>query len=500
MEKNRNLTGLVIGIVLIAIGVLALFGRFITFLNWGNAWPLIIVAVGAAFFVGMALGGKATGGLAIPGSIIVTVGLILLYMNSTFYWEAWAYAWALIICGVGVGLLINGFWSDNPDMRKRGLETIRAGLFLFLIFGVVMEFIFSATGVSMRGNPLLWSALLVVLGLALLVARLWQVGKGSDEQVDLFWPIIMTGVGAIASLTYLNWLPQENLWAVINLWPALLIVAGLGILLRGRTPWLGAILAVLVVAVIFVAAFAGPQLGLRVTPALPFELGTIQFGDSFGERIAGSGNVISQDRPVSGIGRVSMGVPGNLEVQQGAAESLTVTGEDNILALLSTEMRGDELEIGWNSNASIQPLRPLQIKLTVKNLQGLVSSSSGKVTVGPLNTGDFRLALSSSGDVEMDALQADQVTVEISSSGDLLLKGEGNQLDLQISSSGSFQGADFQVEQAAVRVTSSGNATVWVLKNLDVNITSSGNVAYYGQPAVLQTITSSGNLIPRGNK
>jgi hypothetical protein len=500
MEKNRNLTGLVIGIVLIAIGVLALFGRFITFLNWDNAWPLVIVAIGAAFFIGMALGGKATGGLAIPGSIIVTVGLILFYMNSTFYWEAWAYAWALIICGVGVGLLINGFWSDSPDLRKRGWETMRAGLTLFLIFGVVMEFIFSATGVSMRGNPLLWSALLVVLGLSLLVARLWQVGKGSDEHIDLFWPIAMTGVGAIASLMYLNWLPQENLWAVINLWPALLIVAGLGIMLRGRTPWLGAILGVLVVAVIFVAGFAGPQLGLRTTPSLPFYLGDIQFGDSSGERITGSGSVISEDRPVSGIGRVSMGVPGNLEIQQGTSESLTVTGEDNILALLSTEMRGDELDIGWNTNASIRPLRPLQIKLTVKNLVGLTSSSSGKVTVGPLTTGNFRVNLSSSGGVEMDALQADKVTADLSSSGDLLLIGEGNQLDLRISSSGSFQGADFPVEQAAVRVTSSGNATLWALKNLEVNITSSGNVAYYGQPAVLQTITSSGNLIPRGNK
>jgi hypothetical protein len=500
MDKSRNVTGLVIGVILIAIGILSLFGRFLTFMSWDNAWPLIIVGIGAAFFIGMALGGKTTGGLAVPGSIIITVGLILLYMNTTNYWEAWAYAWALIICGVGVGVLINGFWSDSPDLRKRGLETIRAGLFLFLIFGVIMEFIFSVTGVSARGNLLLWSVLLVILGLSLLVARLVQVGKGSGEPVDLFWPITMIGVGLIASLMYLNWLPQENLWAVINLWPALLIVAGLGIILRGRTPWLGAVLAVLLVAVIFVAAFAGTQLGFRSTPNLPFDLGTIQFGDSSGERITGSGKVISEDRPVSGIGRVSMTIPGNLEIQQGASEALTVSGEDNILAFLSTDMRGDELLIRWKSNANVRPLRPLLIKLTVKDLQGLVSSSSGKVTVGSLTTGDFRLTLSSSGDVEMDALQADNVSVNLSSSGDILIKGGANRLDLQLTSSGAFQGGDFQVQQAGVRVSSSGNATLWVINDLNVNITSSGNVAYYGTPAVIQTITSSGNLIPRGNK
>ena len=500
MDKNRNLTGLVIGVILIAIGILALFGRFFTFMNWDNAWPLIIVGVGAAFFVGMALGGKTTGGLAVPGSILVTVGLILLYMNSTGYWEAWAYAWALIICGVGAGLLINGFWSDQPALRKRGLETIRAGLLLFLVVGVIMEFIFSMTGVSAHGNLLLWSVLLVLLGLSLLVARLLQLGKGSDEQVDLFWPIAMIGVGVIASLLYLNWLPQDNLWAVVSLWPVLLIVAGLGIMLRGRSPWLGAVLGILVVAAIFVAAFAGNQLGLRSTPYSLFDIGTFELGDFSGERIAGSGNVITEDRPVSGIGRVSMTIPGNLEIQQGAAESLTVSGDDNILALLATDMRGDELVIRWKSNANIRPLRPLQIKLTVRDLQALTSSSSGKVTVGSLTTGDLRLALSSSGDVEMDALQADNVTANLSSSGDILIKGSANRLDLQLTSSGSFLGADFQVRQAGVRVSSSGNATLWVIEHLNVNITSSGNVAYYGDPAVLQTITSSGNLIPRGKK
>jgi predicted transport protein len=310
----------------------------------------------------------------------------------------------------------------------------------------------------------------------------------------------MIGVGVIAGLMALNWLLQDNLWAVLNLWPVLLIVAGLGILLRGRSPWFGAILGVLVVAVIFVAAFAGSQLGLNTTPTLPFEIGTIQFGDSAAERIAGSGNVITEQRPVSGIGCVSMTIPGDLEIQQGAVEALTVSGEDNILPLLLTNMSGDNLVIRWKSNMNPQPRRPLQIKLTVKNLRELVSSSSGNVKVGSLTTGDFRVTLSSSGDIEIDGIQADKTTVNISSSGDVIINGSANQLDLQLTSSGSFQGGDFQTRQAGVNVSSSGNATVWVVDDLNVNITSSGNVHYYGNPLVRQSITSSGDLIPRGNK
>lgn len=500
MDKNRNVAGLIIGVILIAIGVLSFFGRFLTFINWDNAWPLIIVGVGAAFFIGMVLGGKTTGGLAVPGSILVTIGLILLFMNSTDRWEAWAYAWALIIAGVGAGVLINGFWSDRPDLRKRGLDTIRSGLILFLIFGVITEFIFSITGVSEGGYLWLWAALLVLLGLYLLVTRLLKLGKAGGEHPDLFWPIIMIGVGVIASLTYLNWLPEDNLWMVVNLWPLLLIVAGLGVLFRGRSPWFGAALGVLLVAVIFVAAFAGTQLGLKSASYLPFDIGAIEFGEFSGERIVGSGNVITENRPISGIDRVSMTISGNLEIQQGATESLTVSGEDNVLPLLLTEVRGDELVIRWKSNTSIQTHRPPLIKLTVKNLREVNFSSFGKVTVGSITTGDFLLTLSSSGDIEIDGIQADKITANLSSSGNALIKGRASQLDLRVTSSGSFQGGDLQVQRAQVRVSSSGNVTVWVVEDLVANITSSGDVAYYGSPSVKQTITSSGNLISKGNK
>jgi len=500
MDTNRNRGGLVIGIILIIVGVLALFGRTFTFVNWDNLWPLIIVGIGVAFFIGMVLGGKSTGGLAVPGSILVTVGLILLVINSTEQWTAWAYAWALIICGIGVGVLINGYWSDQPDLRKRGMDTIRSGLILFLIFGVIMGFIFSVTGVSNWGNLLIWGILLALVGLYLLVSRLLNLGKPDGKREDLFWPVLMIGVGVIASLAYLGWIPQANLGMVLSLWPLLLIVLGVGVLLRGRSPLIGAIMGVLVVAIIFFVAFAGGQLGMKAMPFLPFDIGDIQIGSSSGQTITGSGNVVTENRPVSGISRVSMEISGDVQIQQGATESLTVSAEDNLLPYLVTDVRGGELVIRWKSMTNIQSHHPVLINLTVKNLAGVDFSSSGKVTVGPITTGDFNLNLSSSGDVEIDQIQADKITANLSSSGGVAIKGSANSLNLDISSSGSFQAGDLQVKEADVTVSSSGDATLWVVQSLKVNISSSGNVSYYGNPSVRQNTSSSGRVIPMGAK
>ena len=124
MDKNRNIAGVIIGVVLILIGVLSLVEGIFTNLDIGNMWPLFLIVVGAVFFIFMVPGGKTRGGLAVPGSILITIGLILDLMNVIGNWEAWSYCWALIVCAVGVGVWINGYWSDQPELRKRGLDTL----------------------------------------------------------------------------------------------------------------------------------------------------------------------------------------------------------------------------------------------------------------------------------------------------------------------------------------------------------------------------------------
>src|SRR3989304_1989122 len=102
--ERRSLWGAWWGILLIGMGIVFLIGQFLRFDVWHYIWPFFILAAGGAFFAGMLAGGRSAGGLAVPGSIIVTVGLILLIQNVFDIWGTWAYAWGLIIAGVGGGL------------------------------------------------------------------------------------------------------------------------------------------------------------------------------------------------------------------------------------------------------------------------------------------------------------------------------------------------------------------------------------------------------------
>ena len=499
MNQNRNLGGTIIGIVLIVIGLLAFFGRYFILPDMDTLWPLIVIGVGIAFFIPLFLGDKSSGGLAIPGSILVTIGVILFFMNLTDSWEAWSYCWALIICAVGAGIWIKGYTVGQPEVQKQGLKVLQTGLILFIIFGVIMEFVFSLSGEAHWGGMLLWSVLLTLVGAYLLISRLLQMRTPGGEQSDLFWPVLMIGLGLAAAISNLGGMSGRTFGSFFNLWPALLIAAGIGLIFRNRSPWVGFVLGVLIVAGFFAIVFAGGGLGLNPGGGWFTNVGPLDLGGSR-QSLTPSGHLITQNRPVSGVTSVNLETNLDLVIQQGPTESLAVTGDEAMLPALLTDTSFGQMTIRYDPRYEIQyNLRP-KLVLTVKDLHELRLSSSGNVTVGPLTTNDFNIDLSSSGNVTIQGIHADKISAHLTSSGDIVIQGDATSLSMDVSSSTNFQAGDLKVQNANITMSSSADVTVWVVKDLTANLSSSGNISYYGSPVVHQNLSSSGRLIPMGDK
>jgi hypothetical protein len=182
MSIKRNLGALIAGSILIVFGLLALLNQLFSGFNfWGYLWPLIIIAFGGLFFVGMFAGGKSVAGLAIPGSIFGGIGLMLLLQNLTNHWESWAYGWTVILISVGLGIFIMGLYTADANRRQAGLRVMRVGAILFIIFGGFFELVFNAfrlNGIAQYVFP----ALLILLGLYLVVSRSgWLAKKPADS-------------------------------------------------------------------------------------------------------------------------------------------------------------------------------------------------------------------------------------------------------------------------------------------------------------------------------
>ena len=172
----------------IAIGLLLVVGGAILlavqYLGWALpfdlgqvGWPLWIVIPGAAIlFVGLVTPEEPGAGLAIGGSIITTVGLLLAYQSATGHYASWAYAWALVAPGaVGAGMILWGLFHMRGSMIRSGLGVLGVGLVLFLAGFAFFEGVLhigGERGIAPLGRQALPTAL-IVAGVVLIITRLW---------------------------------------------------------------------------------------------------------------------------------------------------------------------------------------------------------------------------------------------------------------------------------------------------------------------------------------
>ncbi len=275
---------------------------------------------------------------------------------------------------------------------------------------------------------------------------------------------------------------------------------------------------------------------------LSCQLGNLQFNTGIGSTERGSGNVVEETRPVSGVTGVDLETIGNVIIQIGDQESLRIEAEDNLMQYFETDVRGNTLRISTTPrNVNLRPTRPVNFFLTVQDLELVSISGSGDIQVPDLETSRFEVDIGGSGDVSLGDLDAERLEISIGGSGDvstasvevptfrvkingsgditlgeldaddlsLDVNGSGNlriddgqvgEQEIDINGSGDFRAEDLASKVVNIRIGGSGDITVWVTDTLDVRINGSGNVRYYGRPTVSSSGNGSGDITSLGEK
>lgn len=171
----------VLGLLLIVGGGLLLavqyYGLVLPVDLGSFGWPIWVIAPGVLLLViGLLTPAEPGAGLAIAGSIVTAVGLLLAYQVSANHYASWAYAWALVAPGaVGAGMILWGVLHLRGGMVRSGVTTLAVGLVLFLIGFAFFEGVLhigGERGLAPLGRQALPLALIVV-GVVLVITRLW---------------------------------------------------------------------------------------------------------------------------------------------------------------------------------------------------------------------------------------------------------------------------------------------------------------------------------------
>jgi hypothetical protein len=453
------------GVALIVLGLFFFLGQFLEVNLLRYLWPLFIIAAGAAFFVGMASGGQSAGPLAVPGSVITTVGLILFVQNAFGIWASWAYAWGLVIAGAGLGLILFGRHSSLPDLIRAGRVVIIIGLALFFVFGTFFEIGAGLLGLRSPGG-VLWAVMLILFGIYLLLSRtIWARPMGGSDVTR-------------SEVTFTD--------AVVTPTPP------------AATDSVSA-----PVASTAVAATAAASAAAASAAAPPPE--TPPAGQAAPAIDPGEPGVSTA--PVSGIHRVRFRAIGDLTILQGEDERLEIEAHQAIRERVRTTVNGDQLEISFDNNwwDWVKPQfwnisTPIRFTLTVREMSALENGGVGKLVVNDFGSSRLEILQSGAGTVELRSLDAGALRVVQSGLGNISADGRVEQQHIIISGAGSYQAGRLESISAAVQVSGIGSATLWVRDTLHAQLSGTGSIEYYGSPRVNQAGSGLGSVRRLGER
>ncbi|MBX7106246.1 MAG: DUF2807 domain-containing protein [Gemmataceae bacterium] len=196
-----------------------------------------------------------------------------------------------------------------------------------------------------------------------------------------------------------------------------------------------------------------------------------------GPTITGSGVAAKEVRPVSNVRTVFARNIGNVKITVGDKESLTVTGDANIVPLTVSTVDNGTLTVGLQDNTAVSTKVPLEFTLTVKSLDAVKVSGAPTVSIQDLDAPKFDVNLSGAGSVKVS--------------------GKSESLSLSLTGAGTVDAAGCEAQAVSITTTGAGRISVHAVKTLDVTATGASVIDYLGSPTVKKSLTGASVISPR---
>jgi hypothetical protein len=317
-----------------------------------------------------------------------------------------------------------------------------------------------------------------------------------------FWPFVMIATGFVWLLINLGTISSDNLWALTQVWPYLLMILGVGLIVRSFWRSAGMLFSGLIVLGAVLSVLYAPQFGWN-KPASWAGIAQFNVGSEFGGGVDGSGVVVSEKREVSSFTAIEVRYPAEVVIKQAEVNAVTVETDDNLLPQLSTRISNGTLVIEnkvtpWNKR--VNPSNGIKITISVKDLRSVDFPSAGKVTIEGIRSESLKLDVSGAGSLSLVEVSLGAFDVNLSGAGSIEAQGTTDSLNVEISGAGSFTGSDLKANTADANISGVGSCELWVVDDLTANISGLGSINYYGSPKVHKNVSGLGNVNSLGQK
>ncbi|MFO0552517.1 MAG: head GIN domain-containing protein [Polyangiaceae bacterium] len=191
------------------------------------------------------------------------------------------------------------------------------------------------------------------------------------------------------------------------------------------------------------------------------------------ETVYGSGRSETQERDVQAFTKVEVSAGLEAHVTQGATQSVVITGDDNIVPTISTEVRNGVLFI--EPAVDFDPRLPLEIEVVAPSLEGASLRAGGALWIDGLDAPTFELSCEAGGEV-MASGHVDRLTVSLSAGGDI-------------------DAVDIDSPRVVLRGEAGGEMSVTATDRVEGHVESGATARVFGDPEVRSVTTESGGEV-----
>ena len=207
---------------------------------------------------------------------------------------------------------------------------------------------------------------------------------------------------------------------------------------------------------------------------------------------SGSGNVIKEDRSIGTFNALEVGGAFEVYLRQGDKEAITVVTDDNLIEVITTEVRSGTLEIGLSKN--IKNATELKIFITVRSLNSLDISGACSVTgKNTLTATDFSMDLSGASDVELE-INCTNLEIEASGASDVKIGGEVTNFQADASGATTLNALKLNTTNAEVDASGASTVKVSVSGNLEAESSGASSILYKGNPNISKEVSGAGTI------
>lgn len=179
--------------------------------------------------------------------------------------------------------------------------------------------------------------------------------------------------------------------------------------------------------------------------------------------VKGSGIMKTEKRSLAPFDSLEVSCHGSIQARTQGQEGLEISGDDNIIPLITTEVNNGVLHI--RSSKEYNSRDKLVIIVSAPDLKKFVFSGAGEA--------------------DLSNIKNDRVEISLTGAGSLTASGETKEANITLSGAGSVDAKNLHAVNAKVNSTGVGSVEIYVTGQLDAKASGIGEVNYFGNPKIV---------------